>query len=72
MLTVDNLGRVADHDGMGRHVEIHEGKRSNQDIVSDRDVSDDTGIAPNPDPVADHRISSPFSPEFHADGDALV
>lgn len=72
MFTMDNPGRVADHDGMGRHVEIHEGKRGDQDIVPDRDVSDDTGVAPDPDPVANHRIAFPFPPEFHADGDALV
>ena len=72
VVTVDDLGRISDHDGMGRHVEIHKCKRSDQDIVSDRDIPDDTGIASNPDPVADLRIAFPFSPEFHTYGDALV
>lgn len=72
MVAMYDLGWIPDHDGMGRYVDIHEGKRGDQDIVSDRDASDDTGIAPDPDPVADHRISFPFPPEFHADSDALV
>jgi hypothetical protein len=72
VVTVDDLGRISDHDGMGGHVEIHKCKRSDQDIVSDRDIPDDTGIASNPDPVADLRIAFPFSPEFHTYGDALV
>ncbi len=72
VVAVNDLGRVPDHDGMGRHVEIHERERGDEDIVPDRDIPHDTSIAPNPDPVADDGIAFPLPPKFHADGNALV
>lgn len=71
-LAVYYLGGVANHDRMGGDVEIDEGKGSDQNIVSNRDVSNYTSIAPDPDIVADGGIPFSRPPELHADGDALV
>lgn len=67
-----DLGRIPDHDGMGRHVEIHKRERGDEDVVTDGDIPHDTCIAPDPDPVADDGIAFPLPPKLHADGNALV
>ena len=72
MLAVNDLCGVANYDGMGRYVKIHEGKRRDQDIIPNRDVSNDTSIAPNPDIVTNCGITLSFPPELHPNGNALV
>lgn len=72
MIAMYDLGRVPDHDRMGRHVEIHKRERSDEDVVTDGDIPHDASIASDPDFVADDGIAFPLSPKLHADGDALV
>ena len=72
VVAVDNPGWIPDHDGMGRNVEIHEGKGGDQDIVTNRDISNDTSIAPDPYVVSDGRIAPSLPTELHSDGNASV
>ena len=72
VLAVDDLCGITNHDRMGRYVKIHEGKWSDQDIIPNRNVSYDTGIAPNPDVVTNRWITLSFPPELHPDSNAMV
>ena len=71
-LAMDDLCRIADYDRVRRDVKVHKRKGSDKDIVSDRDITYDTGVAPDPHIVANYRIPFPFTSKLHPDGDSVI
>ena len=68
---MDGAG-IADDNGMGGNVTIDKGSRSNQDIVSDGDLSDHGSIDTDAHATADSRNALAGTAAFYADGHALM
>jgi asparagine synthase (glutamine-hydrolysing) len=71
VLPWDHAGRIAEHDAVGGHVEVHEGVRRDQHVVADDDLAHHDRAGADPDPVADGRTALAAPALGLADGDAV-
>ena len=65
-------GGISKNQGMRRNVPIHVGTGRDQHVVPDSDLSDNDGVHPDPDAIADHRGAFSGTAVCLPEHDALV